>query len=535
MATAKHKRPLAAAFMSSWAGDPAEKPQLGDACRTRADIVVDAAFTIGKVDPRIYGSFIEHMEREVYEGLYEPDHPDADEEGFRRDIIALVREMEIPIIRYPGGNMLSGYNWEDGVGPREERPVRKDLAWCAYETNQIGTDEFMSWLSKVGAECNMAVNLGTRGMDAARNFVEYCNGDGRSTYAQMRVRNGHAEPYGIKTWCLGNEMDGDWQLGHKTAEEYGRLAHEAAKLMKKTDPDIELVACGSSGVKLPTYPEWDAIVLDHVYELVEYLSLHAYYTVFESDMQTYLGSSLQMDKQIRDIIATADYVKAKHRSHRDMYFSFDEWGLWSPEEKRNRLAWTYRWEDANAISEGSYSFADALVTGTLMNTLINHCDRVKIACQAALINHLSLINCAKGGRAWKQTIFYPFKYTSHYGRGTAYQAAVACDAYENETHGVVPTLDVAVVQSDEDGEIRLFIVNRDTENDKEIHIDLRGFCGEVRPVEHIVYEGYDLEAVNTLAADDVVPTTRDDVTAEGARATATVKAASWNLIRLAVG
>ena len=217
-----------------------------------ARLTLDAAFPIGKIDPRIYGSFIEHMERVVYEGIYEPDHPNADEDGFRRDIIELTRELQIPFVRYPGGNFLSGYNWEDGVGPKEKRPVRKDLAWCAYETNQVGTDEFMRWLEKVGAECNMAVNLGTRGIDAARNLVEYMNGDGTSSYSQMRIQNGRKEPYKVKTWCLGNEMDGDWQIGHKTADEYGRLAHEAAKLMKKTDPDIELVACGSSNTTIDT-------------------------------------------------------------------------------------------------------------------------------------------------------------------------------------------------------------------------------------------------------------------------------------------
>ena len=497
-----------------------------------AKLTLDAAFPIGRIDPRIYGSFIEHMERVVYEGIYEPDHPDADEEGFRKDIIALTRELQIPFVRYPGGNFLSGYNWEDGVGPREKRPVRKDLAWCAYETNQIGTDEFMSWLNKVGAECNMAVNLGTRGIDAARNLVEYCNGDGTSTYSQMRVENGHPEPYKIRTWCLGNEMDGDWQIGHKTAEEYGRLAHEAAKLMRKTDPDIELVACGSSNSMIASYPTWDAVVLDHVYELVDYISLHAYYSIDKNTMSGFLASAVDMARQIEGIVATADHIKAKHRSRKDMYLSFDEWGLWNLEERANRDAWTYRWEDANAISEGSYTFADALVTGSILNTLINHCDRVKIACQAQLVNHLSLFNCAKGGRAWKQTIFYPFLHASRYGRGIALKPALCCDSFEDEKLGTVPMLDISAVLSEDGEALTVFVMNRDQQEGRDFECTLHSFDGVFTPVEHIAYEGYDLDAKNSLEADDVVPVSRQDIAVDGFVVRTTIAPASWNVIRL---
>lgn len=498
----------------------------------KARITLDAAFPIGRIDPRIYGSFIEHMERVVYEGIYEPDHPDADEDGFRRDIIALTRELQIPIVRYPGGNFLSGYNWEDGVGPRELRPVRKDLAWTAYETNQVGTDEFMRWAEKVGAECNMAVNLGTRGMDAARNLVEYCNGDGTAAYSRMRIQNGRAEPYKIRTWCLGNEMDGDWQIGHKTAEEYGRLAHETAKLMKKTDPDIELVACGSSNATIDTYPTWDAVVLDHLYELADYISLHAYYSIVGNTMEDYLASAVKMARQIEAVAATADYIRAKHRSQKDMYLSFDEWGLWNEEETANRAAWTYRWEDANAISEGSYTFADALVTGSIMNTLINHCDRVKIACQAQLVNHLSLFNCARGGRAWRQTIFYPFLHASKYGRGTALRAAVDCDCYEVAELGRVPMLDVSAVSSD-DGSLTVFVMNRDRESAQDLECVLNSFEDRLAPVEHIAYDGYALDAKNSLEADDITPEVRNDITVEGNILRVGLKPASWNVLRLA--
>lgn len=499
---------------------------------TKAELTLDAAFQIGKIDPRIYGSFIEHMERVVYGGIYEPDHPNADKDGFRKDIIALTQELQIPFVRYPGGNFLSGYNWEDGVGPRDLRPVRKDLAWCAYETNEVGIHEFMNWLDKVGAECNMAVNLGTRGIDAARNLVEYCNGDGTSTYAQMRIKNGRKQPYKIKTWCLGNEMDGDWQIGHKTAEEYGRLAHEAAKLMKKTDPDIELVACGSSNATISTYPSWDLTVMDHVYELAEYISLHAYYTIENNTMENFLASSVAMANQIKAVIATADHVKAKHHGKKDMYLSFDEWGLWNLEEKKNRDAWTYRWENANAISEGSYTFADALVTGSIMNTLINHCDRVKIACQAQLVNHLSLFNCVKGGRAWRQTIYFPFLHASRYGRGTALRTSLRCSSYEDEKLGIVPLLDVSAVLSDDEKALTIFIMNRELTQETEFICRLNSFGTRFVPVEHIAYEGYNLEAKNSAEDDSVVPVSRQDILMEGNLIRVHLPASSWHVLRL---
>ena len=218
-----------------------------------AKITIDPNFRIGEVDPRLYGSFIEHLGRAVYGGIYEPEHPTADDMGFRQDVLDLVRELGVPIIRYPGGNFVSGYDWEDGVGPVEERPRRLDLAWKTVETNRVGTNEFAAWAKRAGAEPMIAVNLGTRGTDAARNLVEYCNHPGGSYWSDLRRSHGAEEPHAVGVWCLGNEMDGPWQIGHKTAAEYGRLAVETAKAMKWVDPSIELVACGSSKAAMPTF------------------------------------------------------------------------------------------------------------------------------------------------------------------------------------------------------------------------------------------------------------------------------------------
>src|SRR5918997_1736716 len=242
-----------------------------------AKIIADPEFRIGTVDPRLYGSFIEHLGRAVYGGIYEPGHPTADDMGFRRDVMDLVRELRVPIVRYPGGNFVSGYHWRDGVGPKAQRPRRRDLAWRSLETNEVGTDEFCTWAHRAGAEVYMAVNLGTRGIEDACNLVDYCNLPGGSYYSDLRIANGYREPHRIKTWCLGNEMDGPWQLGHKTADEYGALAATTAAGMKLVDPTIELVACGSSHCGMPTFGTWEATVLDHVYEYVDYLSLHQYY------------------------------------------------------------------------------------------------------------------------------------------------------------------------------------------------------------------------------------------------------------------
>jgi alpha-L-arabinofuranosidase len=283
----------------------------------KARMVVDKAYKIAVVDERIYGSFIEHLGRAVYGGIYEPGHPEADEFGFRRDVIELVKELRVPIIRYPGGNMVSGYNWEDGVGPLEQRPRRLELAWRTIETNEVGSNEFAEWGRRVGAQVMMAVNLGTRGIDAARNLVEYCNHPGGSFYSDLRISHGWKEPHRIKTWCLGNEMDGPWQIGQKTMDEYGRIAQETAKAMRLVDDTIELVACGSSHSGMPTFPQWEATTLDHTYDTVDYISLHQYFGNRSKDSANYLASSLEMDRFIHTVISVCDYMKAKKRSKKN--------------------------------------------------------------------------------------------------------------------------------------------------------------------------------------------------------------------------
>jgi len=472
------------------------------------------------------------MERVVYEGIYEPDHPLADEDGFRTDIIDLVKEMRIPLIRYPGGNFLSGYNWEDGIGPIENRPVRLDLAWIAEESNKVGTDEFMRWAKKADTAVNMAVNLGTRGADAARNLVEYCNYPSGTYWSDLRIKNGSKDPYAIKTWCLGNEMDGHWQIGRKTPNEYGRIALESGKLMKLVDKRIELVLCGSSNDSMPTFPSWDLEVLETAYDVTDFISLHTYYSQVGTTMKDYLACGLDMDEQIRTIVATCDYVKSKVRSKKTVNLSFDEWGIWSIEERANRDKWSFDWDMKNAISEGSYNFADALLTGSIMMTLINNSDRVSIACQAQLVNHLSLINCAKGGNAWKQTIFYPFMHTSIYGRGTALRSVVSSPMQSTEARREVPVLETAAVICEETRQLSIFILNRDTESAVATDFTLRGF-EKLTPIEHIVYSNEDLMAVNSLETpENIVPHNVGVPDINNENMNILLKKGSWNVIRL---
>ena len=240
-------------------------------------IKADTAFTKGRIDDRIYGSFVEHMGRVVYTGIYEPSHKTADENGFRGDVLQKVRQMGVTAVRYPGGNFVSNYDWRDGIGPVEKRPRKRDLAWKSIETNEVGLDEFMKWADAAEVAPIYAVNLGTKGIEEALAVLEYCNMETGTYYSNLRAANGHEKPYGIKTWCLGNEMDGDWQIGHKTAEEYGRIAYETGKAMKILDPSIELVACGSSMSTNPTFGDWEQTVLEHCYPCLDYISLHQYY------------------------------------------------------------------------------------------------------------------------------------------------------------------------------------------------------------------------------------------------------------------
>jgi len=495
----------------------------------KAKMIVDKAFQISIVDKRIYGSFIEHLGRAVYGGIYEPGHPLADDRGFRKDVIDHVKQLNVPIIRYPGGNFVSGYNWEDGVGPVAQRPRRTELAWRTIETNEIGTNEFIDWSRTVHSEVMMAVNLGTRGIDAARNLVEYCNHPGGSYWSDWRKSHGYAEPHRVKTWCLGNEMDGPWQIGHKTAEEYGRLAVETAKAMRLIDPTIELVACGSSYSGMPTFPQWEATTLEHTYDAVDYISLHQYYGNRRNDTASYLAYSMDMDQFINTVIATCDFVKAKKRSNKKINLSFDEWNVWYHSNEQDRAI--EPWSIAPPQLEDIYNFEDALLVGLMLITFLKHADRVKIACLAQLVNVIAPIMTENGGAAWRQTIFYPYMHASVYGRGVSLRPIIASPVYDSAEFTDVPYMDAAVVWNEENEDLTIFAVNRHLEQALMLECDVRSF-ESYRILEHIVLENNDVKAVNRNGHEAVKPHTGGDAELRDGYVLAHLPKASWNVIRL---
>src|SRR5450432_2557384 len=351
-----------------------------------ATVVVNKDFIIAPLDRRIFGTFVEHMGRCVYGGIYEPGHPSADANGFRKDVLDLTRELGSTIVRYPGGNFLSGYNWEDGVGPKDKRPTRLDLAWGSTETNEFGTNEFMTWAKAAGVEPMFAVNLGTRGPDEARHFIEYCNHPGGTYYSDLRRSHGFEQPHGIKFWCLGNEMDGPWQICQKTATEYGRLAQETAKVMRWVDPGVELTACGSSNRAMSTYGHWEHEVLEQCFDHVDFISLHQYFRNDSNDIKTYFGVIKDLESFIQEVVAIADAVAAKRRSPKRIMLSLDEWNVWYRTRRKRADRVKEGWPVAPPILEEIYTLEDALAFGGACISLLNHADRVKTACLAQLVN-----------------------------------------------------------------------------------------------------------------------------------------------------
>jgi alpha-N-arabinofuranosidase len=496
----------------------------------QAEFVVDSGFVKAQIDSRIFGSFVEHLGRAVYGGIFEPGHPSSDEDGFRTDVLSLVKELRVPLIRYPGGNYVSAFNWEDSVGPVEQRPRRLDLAWRSVEPNTIGLNEFARWAKKAGSELMVALNLGTRGIDAGRNLVEYCNHPGGSSWSDLRRSHGFPEPHGFKVWCLGNEMDGPWQVGYKSADEYGRLASEVGKALKMFDPSLQLVACGSSSSRIPTFPQWEATVLDHCYETVDFISLHSYFKNPDNDLPTFLGSSVEMDAFIRTVIATVDFVKARKRSAKTLFLSFDEWNVWfhsHAADERNEP-----WAVGPHLLEDVYTFEDALVVGCCLITLLRHADRVRIACLAQLVNTIAPIMTENGGPAWRQTIFYPFLHASRYGRGEVLNDMVRCPGYENRKHGLVPWVETVVTRDPAAGSLTVFAVSRHQTESIALEGKLNGF----RPcdvAEHIVLTHPDPKATNTREHPcAVVPGTISTTTLEKDLLQATLPPLSWNVIRL---
>jgi alpha-L-arabinofuranosidase len=435
---------------------------------SKATVSLDTDRVIDQISPLLFSGFAEHMGRCIYEGIYDPGSPHADERGLRKDVLSALKEINFRTIRYPGGNFLSGYRWQDGIGPKEQRPRRRELAWRAIETNQFGTDEFMQFCRELGTKPMMAVNLGTGSIQDAADLVEYCNAGAGTQFSDLRARYGSNAPYAVRHWCLGNEMDGPWQIGHLEAREYGLKAKEAAKLMRTVDPNLELILCGSSNTAMPTYPEWDRVALETAWEQVDYLSLHYYAENKTDDTPSFLAMTAQFEGQLDTLAATLRYVKAKLRSKHDVYLSWDEWNVWYKDTIGDG-----NWESPPHLIEEVYNLEDALVVAQWLSVFLRKCDVLKIACLAQIVNVIAPILTTTQGML-KQSIFYPLALFSQHASGASLDPLVKVAAYETKRFGEMPLLDVSASYDEEHAKGAAFLVNRSLEEALEVEIQWRG-------------------------------------------------------------
>jgi len=495
-------------------------------------VFVDARRTLAPLDRNLFGSFLEHLGRAIYEGIYDPGSKLSDANGMRKDVIDELRQLGVPIIRYPGGNFVSGYNWLDGVGPKQDRPRVLDKAWNSLNSNQFGTNEFMAWCKAVGTLPLMGLNLGTGTPEEAAALVEYCNVEKGTRWSELRRKHGFAEPYKVKHWCLGNEMDGPWQIGHMTATQYGLKAQDAARQMRYVDPSLQLIACGSSGPLMPTYLEWDREVLEQCYEYVDGLSLHRYFANTPEDTggdsAKFLAMNLSMERQIAETLAVCDMVRGHKRSPKKLWLSFDEWNVWY--RARTGDAVNGHEQEAPHLLEEVYNLEDALLVGGLINSLIRNADRVKIACLAQLINVIAPIMTNSNGLL-RQTIYYPYSWALQLARGSVLNLQVDSPGYEVSGMGQVPYLDVAGTVSSDDGKMSLFVLNRDLSKPHAIEVNWQNKAPS-RALSAVLLTGDDLKASNSFDAPQrVSPRTLDKPSITGGRAKFEVPPRSYTVIQ----
>ena len=498
----------------------------------QARLTLDPAFVVSPVHRRTFGAFVEHLGRCVYTGIHEPGHPTANSDGFRRDVIELVRELGVSAVRYPGGNFVSGYRWEDGIGPVEQRPTRLDLAWHSTEPNTVGVDEFLRWCAKAGVEPMMAVNLGTRGVQEALDLLEYCNIPAGTHWSDLRRANGADQPYGIRMWCLGNEMDGPWQIGHKTAAEYGRLAAETARAMRMVDRHLELVACGSSGRGMPTFGAWEATVLAEAYDQVDHISAHAYYHEADGDLASFLASPMDMDAFIDAVVTTADAVGAARGATKRITISFDEWNVWYIDATASKVP-EDEWPMAPRLLEDHYSLADAVVVGGLLISLLRHSDRVHAASLAQLVNVIAPIMTEPGGGVWKQTTFHPFALTSRYASGDVLRVEPSGPRQETAVFGDTPLVDAVATHDAATGALAVFAVNRSVTEPVVLRVDTKAF-GDVRVVQVLTLADADPYA-KARPGGELAPWANTTAVVDGASVRIELPPVSWSIVRLATG
>jgi alpha-N-arabinofuranosidase len=440
-------------------------------------------------------------------------------------VLEVLKPLAMPIMRYPGGNFVSAFDWKDGIGPKDKRPVRPEFAWASIETNQFGTDEFMTWCKKLGTAPMMAVNLGTAGATEAAQLLEYCNLPVGTSWADRRKANGHADPYGVKLWCLGNEMDGPWQAGHVPAEEYARRARAAGAMMKGLDPTIETVACGSSARGMATYLEYDRITLEHCWEQVNYISAHRYSANDRQDTPWFLAEGVEIDRVIQDYAGLLDYVRGRMKSNKRVHVSFDEWNVWYKARAGNG-----GWKQAPHLLEEVYNLEDALVCAQYLSAFIRRADVVKVACIAQIVNVIAPVLTRKEGLL-KQSIYYPFESFSQMAKGVSLTPLVRGASYKAGERGEVPSLDASATFDAANGDVNVFLVNRDLTQPLTVEISLLDrtitSAGQATALG-----GGDPKAANSWENPDLIRPKKATVNAQARSATITVPAPGFAAVTL---
>lgn len=464
-------------------------------------ITLHTGFQIGEVDPRVYGGFLEHMGRCVYEGVFEPASRHADDDGLRQDVLGALARLRMPIVRYPGGNFVSGYHWLDGVGKPDRRPTLRELAWSSIETNRFGTDEFIGLCRKLDWSPMIAVNLGTGSPEEARNWVEYCNSPVGTKFADMRAANGNSVPHAVPLWCLGNEMDGPWQLGHCPASEYAIRAKQAARMMKTVDPSIELVACGSSSVEIDTYLQWDREVLEYLGGAVDYISLHRYVGNHNQDTADYLAVTNSIDSQIEAVDALCRYVQAKRGGRRRVNLCFDEWNVWYKNMEMNGAG-----EVAPHLIEERYNLEDALVVAGFFNSFIRHADVVKIANIAQIVNVIAPIQ-TRGDDMLIQSIFHVFEQYACRRTGTSLRPSLEGPTYTSPSYGETAMIDTSAILDGD--QLHVFATNRSMDSAAPLRVVLSD-RRIASVIDAHVITGHDAKVENNYEDQDVISAARFD-------------------------
>jgi alpha-N-arabinofuranosidase len=529
-----------------------------------AKITIHPDYKIGEIDRRMYGAFLEPIHSWVYGGIWNPKHPTADDMGFRKDVLDLVKEFGLTAVRFPGGNWTSGWEWENSIGPVEQRKCQLDLAWRQYEPNTIGHDEYIEWVKRAHTEPIYTLNLGSADLKSAFHCIDYSLHPGGSYWSDLRKKYGHTDPYDIKTWCLGNEMDGSWQIAswEKDPKGYGIRAHEIAKIIKWIAPGCETVVCGSSSPHNRTYPQWDIEVLEQCYETVDHVSIHHYHSAPEGNIDVFLNASAAFEDFIKTTIASCDYMKTKKRSRKSLKIAFDEYGCsfgkpdepvyWYDEKRSHQLEFrketiarpfaridpdNYQMFNSRIASS---QMLDALALNSVAMTLIRHADRVSMGCMTGFLHRALAID---HDHAWKTASYYAYEQLNKYGRGVSLMPVVDGPVYNIDqsmmsswsttpSYEKVQAIESAAAYNEEKDELNVFYINRDQRNDIPLDLDLRAFEG-CRLIEHTEMFSGDLSAANTWNnQEQIKPVPVLSTKLENGKISTVAKKLSWNCIRL---